>query len=152
MLVPVSCLCHHFPSTDGVPTIADLKLYLSKCRLDFEDGVEVRKVGHNGKLYKRTVHIGSKPEYFEITSAKAFDAGYHVSDIMETETGNNSECFQKYDQLTDPEKKMDANRCAVVHLETKNISLAFRTVSLRNEFVFLLRVTCQVVNGVMETN
>eukprot|EP00918_Siedleckia_nematoides_P036201 GHVU01078666.1.p1 GENE.GHVU01078666.1~~GHVU01078666.1.p1 ORF type:complete len:106 (+),score=2.81 GHVU01078666.1:975-1292(+) len=43
-------------------------------------------------------------QYFEITSAKAFDAGYHVSDIMETETGNNSECFQKYDQLTDPEK------------------------------------------------
>ena len=48
----------------------------------FRQGVFVVKVGPTGRLLKRTVHLGLKPEYLELTSKKFFDVRFHITDIL----------------------------------------------------------------------
>eukprot|EP01055_Gregarina_sp_Pseudo9_P002554 Gregarina_sp_Pseudo_9__2553@NODE_2821_length_859_cov_139_902439_g2492_i1_p1_GENE_NODE_2821_length_859_cov_139_902439_g2492_i1NODE_2821_length_859_cov_139_902439_g2492_i1_p1_ORF_typecomplete_len158_score41_05SRPalpha_N/PF04086_13/0_13_NODE_2821_length_859_cov_139_902439_g2492_i175548 len=74
-------------------TPANLYLWLRRCSRKFNRGVTVIKVLPNGKIVRRQLFIGAKPEYIELTSTKLFDIAYHLGDIESISQGIQSAEF-----------------------------------------------------------
>eukprot|EP01071_Lankesteria_metandrocarpae_P008034 Lankesteria_metandrocarpae@DN4847_c1_g1_i1.p1 len=140
---------------EAVPEVIDdnrevdevvLKNWLRRARRKFWHGVVVVKVTSLGKLVRRVIYVGAKPEYFEISSAKLFDIGYHLSDVDEITLGNDSPDFQAF-FATSPPRSPKAEKSCVVHIESRPMSLVFKTESDRRDFVFLMRVELRAVRA-----
>ncbi|KAH0475169.1 MAG: hypothetical protein KVP17_003826 [Porospora cf. gigantea B] len=127
-------------------TAEKLRLWLRRCKRKYRNGVFVIKVGQTGKLLQRTVFIGLKPEYFEITSKKFFDVGYHMSDIVEVDAGTKSEDFEELDRILPVGSPRPAwQKCCVVRTESRDVSLVFEYEADRRDFMFLIMVEKQAV-------
>lgn len=116
-----------------------LEGWLKRARRKFSKGVLVIKVTSQGKPVRRTVFVGAKAEYFEITSAKLFDVGYHMLDIQSVTSGSDSPDFDVF-RSVQVDQKANAEQSCVVRVESRPISLVFKTAADRRDFVFLMRV------------
>lgn len=132
--------------TAGPPEIGEreitpviLRGWLQRARQKCKEGLTVLRVTSAGKLVRRTVYVDAKPEYFEITSAKLFDLGYHMSEIADLVTGCDSPDFEAFGKQT-PDRLLNPTRSCIVRIEGRTISLVFKTVSDRRDFTFLMRV------------
>lgn len=118
-----------------------LRHWLRRAKRKFRNGIYVIKVGHTGKLLKRTVFIGLKPQYLEITSRKFFDIGYHVSEVATVEMGLNSVAFEQLAKnLTTGVRMPKAEKTCVVRVGSVDVSLIFEYEGDRRDFMFLLCV------------
>lgn len=127
-------------------TPAVLRGWLRRAKRKFRNGVIVLKVTSMGKLARRSVFVGAREEYFEITSAKLFDLGYHMSDIDEIKTGCDSPDFESY-KSQNPERMPNELKSCVVKVKTRPISLVFKTEADRRDFIFLMRVEMKTLEA-----
>ncbi|KAH0481831.1 MAG: hypothetical protein KVP17_002029 [Porospora cf. gigantea B] len=107
----------------------------------FRQGVFVVKVGPTGRLLKRTVHLGLKPEYLELTSKNFFDVGFHITDILNVtiQLGTDSRDFEEFFKSLDeggPRPKEE--KSIVIFTPNKTVSLVFEYVDDRRDFMLLL--------------
>lgn len=123
-----------------------LRGWLRRARRKYREGVFVLKMSSQGKLVRRTIFVDAKPEYFEITSAKLFDLGYHMSDIDAVVVGCDSPDFDAFAKQN-PQRLPNPDKSCVVHVESRTISIVFKTESDRRDFVFLVRVQMRALQS-----
>eukprot|EP01054_Gregarina_sp_Poly1_P004523 Gregarina_sp_Poly_1__4522@NODE_2429_length_2147_cov_248_568269_g1543_i0_p1_GENE_NODE_2429_length_2147_cov_248_568269_g1543_i0NODE_2429_length_2147_cov_248_568269_g1543_i0_p1_ORF_typecomplete_len216_score30_74_NODE_2429_length_2147_cov_248_568269_g1543_i013181965 len=125
-------------------TAASLYLWLRRCSRKFTSGITVIKVLPNGKIVRRQLFIGAKPEYIELTSSKLFDIAYHLGDIESINKGIQSPEFGALLVLDDV-RRPKPNKCLVIKLSEATISIIFKTETDRRDAQFLLRVQKRAV-------
>uniref|UniRef100_A0A0G4FY65 WW domain-containing protein n=1 Tax=Chromera velia CCMP2878 TaxID=1169474 RepID=A0A0G4FY65_9ALVE len=101
-------------------------------------GVDIVKIGTNGKKYLRKVKLMGR---FLVISSKSVPKSLHISRINDIKCGRESEDFSRHCKgLHDPSKWPAEELCCVLQVKERALSLLFPTVEARDAFVFMLRV------------
>lgn len=127
---------------------AHLAMYHKRCKRKFRNGVFAIKVGSTGKLLKRTVFVGLKPEFFEVTSKKFFDEGFHLSEVIHVRLGTVSDAFDEYARSMPPGAPLPKdNKSCVVFARDTSVSLVFEFEDDRRDFLFVMHMEMHAVKA-----
>ncbi|EZG89039.1 hypothetical protein GNI_003320 [Gregarina niphandrodes] len=144
-----------------------LQLWLRRCRRKYLQGVTVIKVCSNGKLVKRQLYIGAKPEYLELISSKLFDTAYHLSTLETVECTLESTDFDAF-RLLQPGCMPKKDKSLVIRINDNTamgtraemspnahgtaggriVSLVFQTVEDRRDAQIYLRAQITTLRSV----
>lgn len=116
-----------------------LNLWMRRARRKFLRGVTVIKITPTGKLVKRGLFIGAKPEYLELISTKLFNTAHHLSDIQTVVQGHASPDFAAFRRL-EPNRMPKAEKSLVIHAGDSIISVVFMSVADRMDAQMLIEV------------